>query len=143
MKLLNSSETPTEISELFEDSISPIKLSYFESIDQNLNIKCLLNYDGNYEENKVYGPYEIKPILRVLLIKSKIIDEKSISEIFKTDTTEVCLVLQFDQKIQKFLIINLENLDYFKDKQLSKILSKKTSEILMSFESRIKELKND
>ena len=143
MKILHSPELPKEITQLFEDSISPLKLSYFESIDQHLNIKCLLNFDGSYEENQVYGPYDIKPILRVLLIKSRIIDEKSISEIFKADITEVCLVLNVDQKAQKFLIINLEDLDYFKDKQLSKILSKNKSEILSSFESIIKERKNE
>lgn len=137
MKLLANKEVPLEIEELLSDSIKPIKLAYFEAIDEFLNLECSVNFNTNYHSGKIYGPYDIKPILRVLLLKSKIIDEKSLVEIFKIDEKEVCIVLNFESDKKSFLVINLEELDYFKDKQLTKVIIKNIDQLILIF----KELK--
>ena len=62
------------------------------------------------------------------MLKSKIIDEESIEEIFLNDKKEICLVLNFKQK-KSFFLLSLEDLTFLKDLQLMKILEKNINEI--------------
>lgn len=126
-----------QLEDLLEESLSPIEVAYFESVDKYLNLKCRYSNITQYESNTIYNPYRIKPILRVLLLKSEVIDETSISEIFLKDKKEICLVLEYKTK-KSFFILNLEGAKYIKDMKLIKILEKNTKKIETLFSNHLK-----
>ena len=126
-----------QLEDLLEESLSPIEAAYFESVDKYLNLKCRYSNITQYESNTIYNPYRIKPILRVLLLKSEIIDETSISEIFLKDKKEICLVLEYKTK-KSFFILNLEDAKYIKDMKLIKTLEKNTKKIESIFSNHLK-----
>ncbi|MEE3078495.1 MAG: hypothetical protein VX341_04085 [Bdellovibrionota bacterium] len=126
-----------QLEDLLEESLSPIEVAYFESVDKYLNLKCRYSNITQYESNTIYNPYRIKPILRVLLLKSEVIDETSISEIFLKDKKEICLVLEYKTK-KSFFILNLEDAKYIKDMKLIKTLEKNTKKIESIFSNNFK-----
>lgn len=126
-----------QLEDLLEESLSPIEVAYFESVDKYLNLKCRYSNITQYESNTIYNPYRIKPILRVLLLKSEVIDETSISEIFLKDKKEICLVLEYKAK-KSFFILNLEDAKYIKDMKLIKTLEKNTKKIKIIFSNHLK-----
>ena len=122
-------KVPHEVEDLLEDIIFPIRIAYFKSIDDNLNLKCQFSNIDYYEHTKIFSLYSIKPILRIFLLKSKIIQEEVIEEIFENERKEICIILKDDTQTKDFLILNIENLEYLKDHSLSKVLSKNIDDI--------------
>ncbi len=117
------SKLPVKIINLLEDSLAPICVSYFSTTDKYLNLKCNFSNFEKYEQGNTYSVYNVKSILRVLLLKSAIIKENLIEEIFKVDSDEFCLVLN-DSKSFDFLVFSTKSLTTFKDQQLLKTLQK-------------------
>lgn len=126
-------KVPSRLISLLEDSIAPLTISYFSPIDKYLNLKCHFSNFTKYNQNEVYSVYNIKSVLRVLLLKSGIVEEQTIEEVFKVDSDEFCVVLG-DNDSSDFLVFSTEKLTTFKDQQLIKMISKNLNEIASEME---------
>lgn len=102
-----------------------IKTSYFQSTEQIDMLRCFHSSSDKYKADKDYSIFEIASLTRILAQRSGVISPKLRLDIAKDSRSEICYILDWNQKHKKIIIFQFTDISKCTEKNLNLIFNDK------------------